>query len=326
MARVKDGEYTTDEPLAWEAREFLRTLVGKAVNYREDFKLSGNSMSTGTIYLPDDKESINLKLVKAGLSEINRKKQLPDTEEIKQLQDAENEAKQQGIGRWSNKPAKIVRSQILNVLSKETAHKLVNQQLNGIVEHVKDGSSFKVGIFLPLNKPKEERDIYQLVSVNLSGIKCPTLLEEHGEEARFFTESRLLNRDVTVHIEQVQDPNFVSLIGSILFNDRNIALFLLKEGLARTQDRTIGLVQGIEKYREAERSSKASKLRIWKNYETPVIQHSTENRNQFEGIVVEIVNAECLVVERNSDKELVKIWFSSIRGMNLNLCIHQSIT
>lgn len=315
LARTKDGEYTTDEPLAWEAREFLRKFVGKTVNYREDSKLSGNSMSTGTIYLLDDKESINLKLVKAGLSEINRKKQPSDPEEIKVLQDAENEAKQQGIGRWSNKPAKIVRSQVRNELTKETAYKLVNQQLNGIIEHVKDGSSFKVGIFLPLNKPKEERDIYQLVSVNLSGIKCPTLLEEHGEEAKFFTESRLLNRDVVVHIEQVQDLSYISLIGSILFNDKNIALFLLKEGLAKTQDRTIGLVHGgIEKYREAERSSKASKLRMWKNYETPVVHHSNESRNQFEGVVVEIVNAECLVVERNSDKELIKIWFSSIRG------------
>lgn len=191
--------------------------------------------------------------MKAGLSEVNRKK-LPDNEETKLLQEAENEAKQQGLGRWSNQPAKIVRSQILNELTKDTANKLLNQQLNGIIEHVKDGSSFKIGVFLPLNKPKEERDIYQLISVNLSGIKCPGVSEEHGEEAKFFTESRLLNRNVTVCVEQVQSLHFISLVGSILFNGKNIALFLLKEGLAKTVDRTIGLVQGgIEKYREGVR-------------------------------------------------------------------------
>jgi len=269
-----------------------------------------------TVFLSeDDKESINLKLIKAGLSEINRKKQLPDTEESRILQEAENEAKAAGIGRWSNEPSKVVRTQILNELSKDTADKLVNQQVHGIVEHVKDGSSFKVGVFLPLNKPKEQRTIYQLVSVNLSGIKCPSLQEEHGEEAKFFTESRLLNREVTVVVEQVQSLNFVSVVGSILFNDRNIALFLLKEGLARTVDRTIGLVHGgIEKYRESERAAKSDKSRIWKNYEVSTPVRTNDTKNNFEGVVVEIVNAECIVVERKSDKELVKIWFSSIRG------------
>ena len=153
-------------------------------------------MIAATVFLIDDKESINLKLVKAGLSEINRKKQLPDTEELRILQEAENEAKAQGLGLWStSEKPKIIREQILNELTKETADKLVNQTLLGIIEHVKDGSSFKIGVFLPLNKAKEQRNIYQLVSVNLSGIKCPSTLDEHGEEAKFFTESRLLNRE-----------------------------------------------------------------------------------------------------------------------------------
>jgi len=317
VARIKDGEYSQDEPYAWEAREFLRKLlIGKEVQYREDYKVSGNSVIAATIFLgDDDKESVNLKLVKAGLSEINRKKQLPDTEEIKILQEAEETAKAAGVGRWSNEPPKLVRTQILNELSKETADKLVNQQVAGIVEHVKDGSSFKVGVFLPLNKPKEQQTIYQLVSVNLSGVKCPPIQEEHGEEAKFFTESRLLNREVIVHVEQVQATTFVSVIGSILFNDKNIALFLLKEGLARTVDRTIGLVHGgIEKYREAERTAKSSKSRIWKNYEVQTPVRSNDSKNQFEGTVIEIVNAECIIVERKSDKEILKIWFSSIRG------------
>ena len=316
VAKLKDGEYSTDEPLAFEAREFLRRLlIGKEVEYREDYKLSSNNVIAATVYLKDDKESINLKLVKAGLSEINRKRQLPDTEELKALQEAENEAKAQGIGRWSSEPAKLVREQILNELTKETAEKLLHQSVTGIVEHVKDGSSFKIGIFLPLNKPKEQQNIYQLVSLNLSGIKCPSTIDEHGEEAKFFSESRLLNREVTVNVEQVQAMNSVFLIGSILFNEKNIALFLLKEGLARTIDRTIGLVQGIMQYREAERFAKASKSRIWKNYEppTPTVR-SSESKRQFEAEVIEIVNSECIIVERKSDKELCKIWFSSIRG------------
>lgn len=314
VARMKDGEYSADEPFAFEAREFLRKLlIGKEVEYREDYRLSSNNVIAATVYLKDDKESINLKLVKAGLSEINRKKPLPDTEEMKILQEAEVEAKAQGIGRWSSEPAKIVREQILNELTKETAEKLLNQTVTGIVEHVKDGSSFKIGVFLPLNKPKEQRTIYQLISLNLSGIKCPSTIDEFGDEAKFFSESRLLNREVDVSIEQVQALNFVSLVGTITFNKKNIALFLLKEGLARIVDRTLSGVPGIPQYREAERSAKESKLRLWENYEAPVVR-SNESKRQFESEVVEIVNSECIIVERKSDKELCKIWFSSIRG------------
>jgi len=314
IGRMKDGEYTNDEPWAWQAREFLRKLlIGKEIQYREDYKLSSNVIA-GTVYLNNSKESINLQLVKAGLSEINRKKPLPDTEEFKLLQEAENEAKAKAIGRWSDQQPESERKQIVNELTKETADKLVNQKITGIVEHVKDGSSFKIGIFLPLNKPKEQRTIYQLISLNLSGAKCPSTLDEHGEEAKFFSESRLLQREVTVHIEQVQVTNFVQMVGSILLGDRNIAIFLLKEGLAKTVDRTIGLVHGgIEKYREAERSAKAAKLRIWKNYESNE-SRSNDSKNQFEGEVVEISNAESIVIERKSDKEQIKIWLSSIRG------------
>ncbi|KAK4336873.1 hypothetical protein RND71_043908 [Anisodus tanguticus] len=229
------------------------------------------------------------------------------------LQEAEEEAKSAGVGRWSNQEPAKKRTEILHELSKSLAEKLVNQPLTGIVEHVKDGSSFKIGVFLPLNKPKEERTIYQIISLNLSGIKCPTLSEEHGEEAKFYTESRLLNREVDVYVEQASTMNFVSVIGSILLGDKNIACFLLQEGLAKTVDRTIGLVQGgIEKYREAERFAKLSKSRVWKNYEVVVQAH--DSKKQFNAKVIEIGNAESITVVKNNSNEVVKIWFSSIRG------------
>ena len=54
-----------------------------------------------------------------------------------------------------------------------------------------------------------------------------------AEEARYFVESRLLQRDVEIVLESVNNANFV---GSILFPKGNIAEALLREGFARCVD------------------------------------------------------------------------------------------
>lgn len=50
------------------------------------------------------------------------------------------------------------------------------------------------------------------------------------EEARYFVESRLLQRDVEIVLESVNNTNFV---GSILHPKGNIAESLLREGFAK---------------------------------------------------------------------------------------------
>lgn len=50
------------------------------------------------------------------------------------------------------------------------------------------------------------------------------------EEARYFVESRLLQRDVEIVLESVNNTNFV---GSILYPRGNIAESLLREGFAK---------------------------------------------------------------------------------------------
>lgn len=76
-------------------------------------------------------------------------------------------------------------------------------------------------------------------------------MEEYGEEARYFVESRLLQRDVKLHLEGVSNQNFV---GSVIHPRGNIAEFLLQEGLAKCIEWTLSLVTGGPlKLREAER-------------------------------------------------------------------------
>lgn len=56
---------------------------------------------------------------------------------------------------------------------------------------------------------------------------------DYAEEARYFVESRLLQRNVKIVLESVNNTNFV---GSILYPKGNIAEALLREGFAKCVD------------------------------------------------------------------------------------------
>ncbi len=74
--------------------------------------------------------------------------------------------------------------------------------------------------------------------------------EQFAQEAQYFTESRLLQRDVEVVLESVNNKNFV---GSIIHPNGNIAEALLREGFAKCVDWSLKCVTGgPEKYRQAQ--------------------------------------------------------------------------
>lgn len=56
---------------------------------------------------------------------------------------------------------------------------------------------------------------------------------EFADEAKYYVELRLLQRDVEIVLESVNNNNFV---GTIIHPNGNIAESLLKEGLARCVD------------------------------------------------------------------------------------------
>lgn len=69
--------------------------------------------------------------------------------------------------------------------------------------------------------------------MDAEGKPDPSVTVDFAEEARFFVESRLLQRDVEIVLESVNNANFV---GSILFPKGNIAEALLREGFAKCVD------------------------------------------------------------------------------------------
>lgn len=153
--------------------------------------------------------SVTEQLVSEGLVTVKR-----DTRgaspELTKLQELEDAAKSAGKGKWST--ATPSSEHVRDVkYSVETPMSLVDKYggkpVKALIEHVRDGSTVKA-LLIP--------DFYH-ITLAISGIRCPTFRQDGPEpfadQAKFFVESRLLQRDIEVILESANNTQFV---GSIL--------------------------------------------------------------------------------------------------------------
>ncbi|XP_046665431.1 staphylococcal nuclease domain-containing protein 1 [Homalodisca vitripennis] len=309
------SEETKDEPWAWEAREFLRKkLIGEfVVCYAAENKpAAAGNRDYGIVYLGKDGatgENINEAIVAEGLASVRG-----GGPEVAKLQELEAQAKAAGKGIWSSDDRSLhvrdIKWSIENM--RNFVDKCGNKPINAIIEHVRDGSTVRC-FLLP--------DFYH-ITLMLSGIRCNgfkldadgrpnlTVKVEYADEARFFVESKLLQRDVQVVLDSVNNNNFV---GSILHPKGNIAELLLREGFARCVDWSIAFMKSssAEKLRAAEKWAKEKKLRLWKDYQSSTPQISGKEK-EFTGTVMEIVNGDALMIKLPSG-QIKKVFLASIR-------------
>lgn len=297
---------TKDEPYAWEAREFLRKYVGKEIAFTADKPPNSATREYGNIWSGKDPfkdENLTEALVAEGLAKVrDGGRNIP---QLKRLVELEEIAKSQGKGIWGTDLQEHVRDIKWNVENtKAFVNKCNGQPIKAIIEYVRDGSTVRLCL-LP---------DYTTITLMLSGIRCPAVRQDgesepYAEEARFFLESKLLQKDVEVILESVNNNNFV---GTILHPQGNIAEALLRQGFARCVDWSLAVMKsGATNLRAAERYAKEAKLRIWTNYTSnaPIIAAKDK---EFTATVMEVVNGDALVVKmpNNSYK---KIFLASIR-------------
>lgn len=184
------------------------------------------------------------------------------------------------------------------------ADALLKKTYPGIIEHVINGSTLRVAIETGPSK-------YQMITLMISGIRCPGNGEPFGDEARFYTESRLLQKDIQVRLEALgpgtQSPAFH---GSVTAKGNNIAEHLVREGMAKCMDRTLTGALNPEKLRAAETEAKSKKLRLWKDYK----QQVRSSADSFEAKVIEVINADALNVQNVETNEVKKIFLASVRA------------
>ncbi|TNN55775.1 Nuclease domain-containing protein 1 [Liparis tanakae] len=271
-----DTKDTPDEPWAFQAREYLRKkLIGKEICFTVEIK-TALGREYGIVYMGRG-ENIAEALVNEGLATVRREGIRGNNPDQARLCDLEDQSKASKKGMWSEGGgAHTIRDLKYTIENPRNYIDSLHQKpINAIIEHVRDGSVVRA-LLLP---------DYYLVTVMLSGVKCPTFKREadgtesteaFAAEAKFFTESRLLQRDVQIILESC--PNQI-ILGSILHPNGNITELLLKEGFARCVDWSMAVyTQGAEKLRAGERSAKERKVRIWKDYVAPTANLDLKDR------------------------------------------------
>ncbi|CAK1588273.1 unnamed protein product [Parnassius mnemosyne] len=310
LARQKTANNDTetkDEPFAWEAREFLRKkLVGKEVIFTAEKPPNSATREYGSVWAgkdPTKDENMTEALLAEGLAKVREGgRNIP---QLKRLVEIEDIARSQGKGIWGTDLQEHVRDIKWNIENpKQFVNKFNGQPVKAIVEYVRDGSTVRLCL-LP--------DFYTIIMM-LSGIRCPAVKQDgesepYAEEARFFVESRLLQKDVEVILESVNNVYFV---GTILHPQGNIAEALLRQGFARCVDWSLAVMKsGSSSLRNAEKAAKEAKLRIWTNYisNAPVIAAKDK---EFTATVIEVINGDALVVKLPNNTQK-KIFLASIR-------------
>ena len=264
---------STDEPYAFESREYLRKrLIGQEISYTIDFQIPKSGRCICTVFLGRDSENIIESLLSEGLVKLRPRsvKNATDTGTYQRLVLLDEKAQEERRGLHSADPASAhVRDLTWSLDDPKEFLDQHRSPLNGIVESIRDGNTVRC-LLVPN---------YHLVSIQLTGITCPTLKQQANAipsiddslpiEAKCFIEDRLLQREVTVVLHGVNHRN---LVGSVMHPNGNIALYLLKEGLVRCVDWSLVFLPQAERerYRAAEKHAYDHRLKIWNRHAVAV--------------------------------------------------------
>ncbi|TYJ56577.1 hypothetical protein B9479_002669 [Cryptococcus floricola] len=312
-----------DEPHAFQAREYLcQLLLGKEVAFNITHTLESNHAGPGREFVslfiapaapgqpPQDVAALILAegwaRMRDGVGEGDEAIRRLGAEEAKKrdaLRAVEAQAKAEGKGIWDEQPEsqRTVSFQMPTDPQAFIAeHK--GEEIEAIVEQVRDGTQLRCRLLL-------EDGNHQFVNLVLAGAKSPRASttrdtevsngEPWGDEAKYFTEVRVLQRHIKVRLLsapaslganplQSQAPNKPAgfglpgpnglpapsqgstvIIGTAMHPKGNIAEFLLGAGLAKVVDWHVGLLApygGLDKFRAVEKASREKKLGIWENF------------------------------------------------------------
>ncbi|KAF9012412.1 transcription factor [Cyathus striatus] len=330
-----------DEPWAFESREFLRALcVGKEVSFTSIHSLPTNDD------IPRDLGNAELagvdltsEILRNGWAKLKEIKREP-TEDDSKKRDFENEAKAAGKGVWNphgQKARAVHHTMPADSYAFVTEWK--EKSIDAIVEQVRDGTTLRVRLLLP------DGD-HQMANIALAGVRSARASSKQGEasepcgeEAKFFTESRLLHRSVRVQILSLPSSTATPFqsgatasapapasvfIGNVLHPAGNIAEHLVAAGLARVVDWHAGMLAasgGMEKLRAAERAAKEKRIYLYANL--PASSSKPEGvtngyKSSFDGTVTRVWSGDQIsVVDRDSSKEH-RLQLSSTRGPKLS--------
>lgn len=330
VPRLKTTAATTEEPLAWEAREYLRqTLLSKKVMFRTLYEAAGRCFCE--VRTPEDKTHLGIHILAQGFGRVapgNQVKGLPFYNELEQ---AESSAASAHKGVHSATPA-AVREVVsasdpefdADAFLTENRYKL----RSCIVEYIRDANCYRLTI-VPEEGSADQR--YVSLQVLLSGVQSPTFVYKSGVEeeaspnngaffARAFALERLLCRKMSVRIESMErkpGSQVVNWIASLVHPAKgSIAEFFLEGGFGQYVDWSAQKsLSGPEVLRNAQKRAQDAKLRRWKTWSGEG-SDSTMQSFEFSGKVTEVCSGDVLrIIDVNApDRNEKRYYLASVRA------------
>ncbi|KAF7306137.1 Transcriptional factor [Mycena chlorophos] len=331
-----------DEPWAFESREFLRAFaVGKEISFVSTHSLPGEEIARDFGVADIGGHDLTTEILRNGWARVKELKREPNDEDLRK-RELEAEAKAAGKGIWNpHGPQARTVHHTMPVDSQAFVSEWKGKTLDGLVEQVRDGSTLRVRLYMP------DGD-HQVVNIALAGVRSARASskqgepsEQWGEEAKFFTEARLLQRPVRVVILSLPASTATPFqaganapatttasifIGNVLHPAGNVAEHLVAAGLARVVDWHAGMLAssgGMEKLRAAEKSAKERRLCLYANIPAAAASKSngttpSGQARSFDATVVRVWSGDQIsVVDKETGKER-RLQLSSTRGPKLS--------
>eukprot|EP00500_Bicosoecida_sp_ms1_P003501 CAMPEP_0203810592 /NCGR_PEP_ID=MMETSP0115-20131106/3038_1 /ASSEMBLY_ACC=CAM_ASM_000227 /TAXON_ID=33651 /ORGANISM="Bicosoecid sp, Strain ms1" /LENGTH=581 /DNA_ID=CAMNT_0050719389 /DNA_START=21 /DNA_END=1762 /DNA_ORIENTATION=- len=329
-----------DEAWAWASREFLRKLaINQAVKFKVAYRVESIKRDFADVTLTDGNRNLGVEMARAGWAKVKSSGD-GKSAAFDEMTAAAAEAEAAGKGVYNtDAEASAAAVRTVEWRTDDAAALLPTLKaaspVDAVVEMVRDGASLRA--YLPA--------FGRMVNFNMAGVQCPRLnaasggrkrggaggaggdskgeeggvkpppaperkAQPYAEEAKAFTEARLLNQDVKLHFNGADKGNF---FGVVEHPAGSIAAELLKAGLANVLDWSIAHAgASIPELRAAERTGKNSKKRIWKDF-TPA---TVSGQRDFTGRVLEVVAADTLVIKLDTTgaRQERRVFLSSIRA------------
>ncbi len=272
--------------------------LGKVVTFKQEYKVESIGKVFGTVlggpnnlaHLVVSSGYAVVKSIEGSKDPINA-----DYDELIRLQEV---AKSSKVGLWSDDKASGVRVVKWSGAGGYDPSAVFEELKAGpqpaIVEQFRDGASLRC--YVPSSGV--------VLNVSLSGVRCPRVgngetdsAEPFAKEALLFSEFRLLQRDVLLHVEGLDKTG--NFFGTVEHPRGNLSQELLKAGLGKMVDWSAAFTSRKNQalLRAAENEAKDARIRLWHTY-TPQTIAGVRN---FTGRVIEVITADTLLIAAGDD-------------------------
>mmetsp|Transcript_26367 Transcript_26367/g.41722 ORF Transcript_26367/g.41722 Transcript_26367/m.41722 type:complete len:943 (-) Transcript_26367:296-3124(-) len=291
--RLGRREGDESEPLAWEAKEYLRRkLVGKRVNVRVEYRRGGQG-TPDFVTIEQGKININEQLCTLGYAKVvphkleearatnyislvvaEKKAELAKkgvhsgSKDVHKFTDLTDRPRAPRKAKDGEAAAPQRRGEADVARAKAMLPTLGSGSHKGHVEYVISGSKLKV--YLTSKKI--------MLNVVLAGVQVPRPSgrndkkgDKYGNDAQALVRSLCLQHNVTVEFASGDGAvdrrgNFVGYVWTESPR-KSIASALLEQGLAKIFLRSAEAGSYLEDLRKAERGAKSKRLRMWENFD-----------------------------------------------------------